>query len=92
MLKRSEGRNGTVRVYCALFLCCVLFFHYMSQGTLTELLNYFGELSINYYTNFNKGEDTANNNFANIISARLVNTSEVRTTVDNEGHKFLTHS
>jgi len=43
----------------------------MSQGTLTELLNYFGELSINYYTNFNKGEDTANNNFANIISATL---------------------
>jgi hypothetical protein len=67
----------------------------LSQGTLTELLkttlgNYFGELSINYYTNFSKGEDVANNNLANIATARVVNTSEVGTVGNNEGQKFIT--
>jgi hypothetical protein len=52
--------------------------------------NYFGELSINYCTNFSKGEDTANNNLANITSAHLVNMSEVEI-ADNEGQKFLTN-
>jgi phage/plasmid-associated DNA primase len=68
----------------------------LSQGTLTELLKntldmYFGELSINFYTNFSKAEDTANNNLADIVNARLVNTSEVGTASNsNEGQKFIT--
>lgn len=71
-------------------------FPIFTKSTLTELIkntmgNYFGELSINYYTNHSKGEDTANNNLSAILNARVVNTSEVgNSTTSDEGQKFIT--
>lgn len=51
------------------------------KGTLTDLLkialgNYFGELSINYWTQYSKGENTPNVNLAGLKYSRLINTSE----------------
>lgn len=51
------------------------------KGTLTTILklafgNYFGELGINYWTQYSKGEDTANANLCSLRYARILNTSE----------------
>lgn len=68
-----------------------------SKGTLTRLLeniwgNYFGELKIGYYTNYDKGEDSPNNNLYNIRNARICNTSEIGEDIsDNtKPQQFLT--
>ena len=52
------------------------------KGTLSKLLNlslgnYYGELNIEYYTNYDKGVDSPNANLASIQNARLINTAEV---------------
>jgi phage/plasmid-associated DNA primase len=52
------------------------------KGTLTHLLmcalgSYFGELSINYYTQHSKGEDTPNSNLCAVRNCRVLNTSEI---------------
>ena len=38
--------------------------------------NYYGELNIEYYTNYDKGVNTPNVNLVNIQNARLINTTE----------------
>jgi phage/plasmid-associated DNA primase len=52
------------------------------KGTLTKLLSialgqYFGELNLGYYTQYDKSPDAPNNNLFNLRNARLCNTSEV---------------
>ena len=67
------------------------------KGTLTDLLkmalgNYFGELSINYWTQYSKGENTPNVNLANLKHSRLINTSETGedSTDPNKPIRFIT--
>lgn len=52
------------------------------KGTLTTLLNnilgeYWGELNIEYYTNYDKGSNTHQQNLYNCRYSRLINTSEI---------------
>lgn len=52
------------------------------KGTLTTLLNnilgeYWGELNIEYYTNYDKGSNTHQQNLYNCRFSRVINTSEI---------------
>jgi phage/plasmid-associated DNA primase len=68
-----------------------------SKGTLTKFLmnamgSYFGELKLGFYTNYDKGEDSPNNNLFELRYARVCNTSEVgEDNIDpNKAQRFLT--
>jgi phage/plasmid-associated DNA primase len=68
-----------------------------SKGTLTKFLmnamgSYFGELKLGFYTNYDKGEDSPNNNLFELRCARVCNTSEVgEDNIDpNKAQRFLT--
>lgn len=68
-----------------------------SKGTLTKFLmnamgQYFGELKLGFYTNYDKGEDSPNNNLFELRYARVCNTSEVgEDNIDpNKAQRFLT--
>jgi len=68
-----------------------------SKGTLTKFLmnamgSYFGELKLGFYTNYDKGEDSPNNNLFELRYARVCNTSEVgEDNLDpNKAQRFLT--
>lgn len=66
------------------------------KGTLTKLLTqtlgkYFGELNLGFYTTYDKGADSPNNNLFNLRNARLINTSEVGEDQNgNQAQKFIT--
>jgi len=64
------------------------------KGTLAELLrmalgNYFGTMSMDYWTNYSKGENAPNANLANLRYARCINTSEVGEQDDGTPQKIL---
>ena len=68
-----------------------------SKGTLTKFMmnamgSYFGELKLGFYTNYDKGEDSPNNNLFELRYARVCNTSEVgEDNLDpNKAQRFLT--
>ena len=68
-----------------------------SKGTLTKFMmeamgEYFGELKLGFYTNYDKGEDSPNNNLFELRYARVCNTSEVgEDNLDpNKPQRFIT--
>lgn len=66
------------------------------KGTLTTLLqnalgSYYGTLNLTYYTEYKRGEDSANNNLYLVRYARLLNTAEVGEGIDpTKPQRFLT--
>lgn len=66
------------------------------KGTITTLLQsaigeYFGNLNLTYYTEYKKGEDSANNNLYNVRNARLLNTAEIGEGADaTKPQRFIT--
>jgi phage/plasmid-associated DNA primase len=66
------------------------------KGTLTTLLemalgDYYGNLNLTYYTEYKRGEDSANNNLYSLRNARILNTAEVGESIDpTKPQRFLT--
>jgi phage/plasmid-associated DNA primase len=66
------------------------------KGALTTLLemalgDYYGNLNLTYYTEYKRGEDSANNNLYSLRNARILNTAEVGESIDpTKPQRFLT--